>query len=82
MYCLEVIHSINERAARKGRAPRQQSRDCSFNVTSRGIILHSASHRDTTFLSGLAADKFVARVKGLQQSAVNSIIESICSKSR
>lgn len=53
MYCLSVIHSLNNRAA-KPEGASEHSRFASFNLTRKAIILHSAVQRSTLYVA--AAD--------------------------
>lgn len=60
MYCLEVIHSMNRRAASAPKHETEWSRHCSYHQTKTGIVLHSAKLRSTAFLSnGPATKKFL-----------------------
>ncbi len=81
MYSLSVIRSINNRAAAKALAPRKQSRDCSFCITPKGIVLHSARHRDTVYIHGgnstyrHLANLLPRLAQSGSQSSINKIIE-------
>ena len=80
MYCLEVIHSINNRKSVKSAVA---ERDCSFVRSRGGIVLHSARARDTVFIHpGRYADGVLARLNKLarkpgNRQALNLYIENL-----
>lgn len=89
MYSLEIIKSINNRAAAKALKSlkaRKQSRDCSFCITPKGIVLHSARHRDTVYVHGGSSTyrhlaNLLSRLdESGNQSSINQIIERRYSK--
>jgi len=80
MYCLEVIHDINSKATKRAIKSAVQTRDCSYQVSKRGIVIHSAKCRDTVFIqAGERADWFLRIVRRYEavknQAAVNNFIE-------
>lgn len=75
MYCLEVIHSINSRRPVKTAVA---TRDCSSQASRGGYVLHSASARDTVFISGTLAIAFKKFLAGKPtQAQINAKIERI-----
>lgn len=82
MYCLEVIHSINNRKPVKSAVA---ERDCSFVASRGGIVLHSARARDTVFVHpGPRAKRILARLNKLasdpaKRQKLNLYIEKIYS---
>jgi hypothetical protein len=82
MYCLEVIHSINAKAAVKSAVA---NREASYCASKRGIVLHSAIYRDTVFIhAGYRANAFLRIAKKHEQAknktALNNLIERIYAK--
>ncbi|CAB4167264.1 hypothetical protein UFOVP861_12 [uncultured Caudovirales phage] len=86
MYCLEVITSINDRASARQLQPKSQSRDCSFHIGKKGIVLHSARHRDTIYIH--AESKIYCKTAGYlraltrlgNQTKINATVEKLYSK--
>jgi hypothetical protein len=86
MYCLEVITSINNRASARQLQPKSQSRDCSFHIGKKGIVLHSARHRDTIYIH--AESKIYCKTAGYlraltrlgNQTKINATVEKLYSK--
>jgi hypothetical protein len=80
MYSLEVIKSLNNKAATPSAV---QSRDCSVCFSRGGAVIHSARHRDTVFIYG-SAKRIIRKLRDLKesglQSALNSYIEELYSK--
>ena len=80
MYCLEVIHAINNRKAVKTAVA---ERDCSFVSSRGGIVLHSARARDTVFIHpGRYANAVLAKLNKLasnksDRQALNLYIENL-----
>lgn len=80
MYCLEVIHSINNRKPVKSAV---DTRDCSFVASRGGIVLHSARARDTVFVHpGPRAKRVLARLNKLasdpaKRQKLNLYIENL-----
>lgn len=76
MYSLEVIKSPSFQSppARTG----EHNRDCSFHITRSGIILHSALHRSTLFVSRDAPTFGITAgyLKRVGQKRVNAFIEA------
>lgn len=78
MYSLDVIISMNNRPQRKSAVA---NRDCSYQASRKGYVLHSASARDTVFISGSAAITFKKFLSGSpSQKSINRKIESIYAK--
>jgi len=86
MYCLQTIISLNNRAAAKALAPRKQSRDCSFHIGAKGIVLHSARHRDTVYIAASSSiySKTAGYLRALtrlgNQGKINTTIENFYAK--
>ena len=86
MYCIEVITSLNNRAAARQLQPKIQSRDCSFHIGAKGIVLHSARHRDTVYIA--ASSSIYCKTAGYlraltrlgNQAKINSTIEKLYAK--
>lgn len=82
MYCLSVIHTINERESKRQLAKKNIARDCSFNVTNKGMVLHSAKLRSTIFIPQDSDGywKLVLDLETLQDRSnkrdLNKVIES------
>lgn len=78
MYDLQVIISMNNRTTVRSAV---STRDCSFNASRGGYVLHSARARDTIFLSGVPAQAFKEFLAtNPSQAKINTRIESIYTK--
>lgn len=77
MYSLDVIKSMNARAAQRRPVENEITRHCSFCQSSAGVVLHSAKRRSTGFLRGRAASAFVRRWNRLRSAAKrDQLVES------
>lgn len=78
MYCLQVITSPSYQSPAKHAAPALTARDSSFFRSRAGLVLHSAIHRSTVFLSKDAPNfrATLASLKRRTQAGRNKLIES------
>ncbi len=77
MYCLEVIHSLNNNPPR---IKDNFNRDSSFCQSKRGYVIHSGVHRSTAFVDNEEHPESWQALtywKGQGQGAVNGFIEAI-----
>ena len=78
MYCLSVIKSPSYQSPAKHAAPALTNRDCSYCRSRAGLVLHSAVHRSTVFLSKdspIFRDT-LRKLKRRTQAGRNRLIES------
>lgn len=78
MYCLSVIKSASFQTPRAHAAPALTDRDCSYCRSRAGLVLHSAVHRSTVFLSKdspIFRDT-LRKLKRRTQAGRNRLIES------
>ncbi len=65
MYSLEVICAMNRNTSGL-KAESETTRHCSFVKSNRGVVLHSAIHRNTVFLKpGGAMNEFLRQMADL-----------------
>ena len=77
MYNLHTIHKINAERCAKPQREDETTRHCSYCVSirrvqgrdERQIVLHSAKHRNTAFIKGAAAPRFL-----VEYQACNSYV--------
>lgn len=71
MYSLQTLRKLNAQRAAKPAREDETTRHCSHCVslkTVRGreirqVVLHSAKHRDTAYIEGAAATRFLAEIQ-------------------